>query len=308
MVASPTMIRPATRGGVERDPAVDPQAPTAPPADQVEAAADDGVGQVQGQAVVVGEVGAGEVDRPVDPRAEQPHLAACGEVMDEPDGAPDLDTVGLDRPAVSGLDDGVHAQQPATVRDWLAVVGSAPVTVEPDRLRSRRTSTPLPSNPGRSHRSTVSSCSVAPLIWSGASNWHSSNVSGNGTVIALRSSSPATRALRRCRPRSSTSSRRSRPRLRTRSAATLPQPSPSPQSTASPARADSITSSGATTLLLSDATIATSQRPQGTAGWSAAVPLSTFDASVRLGLQPPTGPEARCATKISRSRRWLSWT
>ena len=143
--------------------------------------------------------------------------------------------------------------QIAADRDWLAVVVSAPVTVDPNRLRSRRTSTPLPSNPGSSHRSTVSSCSVAPLTWSGDSNRHPSNVSGNGTVTALRSRSPVMRALRRCRPRSSTSSRRSRQRVRSRSAATVPRPSPSPQSTISPARAASITSSGATTFLLSDA-------------------------------------------------------
>ena len=73
----------------------------------------------------------------------------------------------------------------------------------------------------------------------------------------------------------------------------MPRPSPSPQSTTSPARAASITSSGATTFLLSDATAATSQPMlQGTGAWCAAVLLSTSDASVLLGLQPPTAPEA----------------
>jgi hypothetical protein len=41
---------------------------------------------------------------------------------------------------------------------------------------------------------------VAPLIWSGAWNRHPSNVSGKGTVTALRSRSPVTSALRRCSP------------------------------------------------------------------------------------------------------------
>jgi hypothetical protein len=40
--------------------------------------------------------------------------------------------------------------------------------------------------------------------------------------------------------------------------------------------------------------------------WSAAVPPSTSDTSVRLGLQPQ-GSEARRATKISRSS-WVSWS
>ena len=99
--------------GVEQDRAVGLQAPPTLPPDQVDAAPDNSVVHAKGHAFHVGEVRAGEVDRPVDLGAEQPHLAARGEVV-EPDGTADLYAVGLDRPAVPRLDDGAHAQQPAT--------------------------------------------------------------------------------------------------------------------------------------------------------------------------------------------------
>ena len=182
---------------------------------------------------------------------------------------PTLYAVGLDRPAVARLDDGVHAEQPA------ADLGLA----QPDRRRpglarrgGERAGDRRPRQvevPAHVHAVAEQPGQLAPqhgqLLQRGAADLerglepaplerqrerdrHRTEVEVTGhegvaqvqaAVVDLVPALPAEAPQQ--------------------SAATAPRPSPSPQSTTSPARAASITSSGATTFLLSDATAATSQ-------------------------------------------------
>jgi hypothetical protein len=80
---------------------------------QEHAALDGRVLEVDGRPARRGQAGPGEVDRAADAGAEQPDLAARRELVEEPDGAADVDAVGPDRAVTLAVDGGAGPEHPA---------------------------------------------------------------------------------------------------------------------------------------------------------------------------------------------------